>query len=397
MTLPENPEELLRAAASLLLGDVPELARLCVREIRAQEPVYAGLPDGPTEEVHEVVTSALRARLERLAADGPGFEGALGRLRSIAVTRARQGIALDALLHAYAVCGTVLWQQLVDTVHARWPDRIPLMLPLARRMWDDRENGTETLADAYRETLGEEAVDRAARMRRLLALLVEGAADPLVLGGAATALGLPRSGRFAVAVTRGHSRLPGPAAPEPPLTTGSGMRLLRAPGEGGDTILAVLGPRPPDELDAVLRADGGVRAGIGPVVGSLAGLGRSTRLARAALATCTAPGEVARWRSRMPGGLVAAGQDLGGRLADHVLGTVLALPPEEHDGLLATLAAWLDHEGSPRRAAEHLGCHRNTVLNRLRRLEQLTDRRLARPRDVVELALALEAYRLRQR
>ncbi|NEE43896.1 PucR family transcriptional regulator, partial [Streptomyces sp. SID8455] len=39
-------------------------------------------------------------------------------------------------------------------------------------------------------------------------------------------------------------------------------------------------------------------------------------------------------------------------------------------------------------------CHRNTVLNRLRRFEQLTGRCLTRPRDAVEVSLALAARRL---
>ncbi|MEK8145669.1 helix-turn-helix domain-containing protein [Streptomyces sp. M10(2022)] len=46
------------------------------------------------------------------------------------------------------------------------------------------------------------------------------------------------------------------------------------------------------------------------------------------------------------------------------------------------------------RAAARLFCHRNTVFNRLRRLEQLTSRSLSRPRDLVEMMLALDAYRL---
>ncbi|CAM5475457.1 helix-turn-helix domain-containing protein [Streptomyces hirsutus] len=39
-------------------------------------------------------------------------------------------------------------------------------------------------------------------------------------------------------------------------------------------------------------------------------------------------------------------------------------------------------------------CHRNTVLNRLRRYEQLTGRSLSRPFDLVEVTLALTARRL---
>jgi hypothetical protein len=40
-----------------------------------------------------------------------------------------------------------------------------------------------------------------------------------------------------------------------------------------------------------------------------------------------------------------------------------------------------------------LGCHRNTVTNRLHRIERLTGHRVDRPRDVVELALALARAR----
>ncbi|WP_262402236.1 PucR family transcriptional regulator [Actinomadura sp. CNU-125] len=62
--------------------------------------------------------------------------------------------------------------------------------------------------------------------------------------------------------------------------------------------------------------------------------------------------------------------------------------------LLSTLDTWLNCGGSAARAAERLFCHRNTVLNRLRKIEQLTRRRLARPSDLVELVLALSAVRL---
>ncbi|MYS64099.1 PucR family transcriptional regulator, partial [Streptomyces sp. SID5473] len=78
-------------------------------------------------------------------------------------------------------------------------------------------------------------------------------------------------------------------------------------------------------------------------------------------------------------------------VADQVLGPLRTLDPAERAELLTTLAAWLDRGGSTRRAGELLYCHRNTVLNRLRRLERLTGRTLSNPRDVVDLAMALEA------
>ncbi|WP_410050015.1 helix-turn-helix domain-containing protein [Actinomadura sp. CNU-125] len=49
--------------------------------------------------------------------------------------------------------------------------------------------------------------------------------------------------------------------------------------------------------------------------------------------------------------------------------------------------------GSASRVADDLFCHRNTVQNRLRRLEELTGRSLAVPADVIDLGLAVQAFR----
>lgn len=91
---------------------------------------------------------------------------------------------------------------------------------------------------------------------------------------------------------------------------------------------------------------------------------------------------------------MATQPDLAAHLREIVLGPVLALEPAERDTLLRTLRVWLDCAGSTAAAAERLYCHRNTVLNRLRRLEHLTGRKLAHPRQALELALAVEAVRL---
>lgn len=86
--------------------------------------------------------------------------------------------------------------------------------------------------------------------------------------------------------------------------------------------------------------------------------------------------------------LVAAEAELAARLRQVVLGPVLALPVEDRRTLMTTLGTWLACQGSTTYAAQRLYCHRNTVSNRLRRLEQLTGRSLTDPRHVVELALA---------
>jgi DNA-binding PucR family transcriptional regulator len=130
------------------------------------------------------------------------------------------------------------------------------------------------------------------------------------------------------------------------------------------------------------------------VVG-LTELGRARRLAELALRTCP-PGsrQIVRLDRRMAGALVVGQPEMASLLVTDVLGGLLELDPADRAVLLETLDAWLDCEGSAGRAAGRLYCHRNTVFNRLRRLEQLTSRSLSRPRDLTEMTLALDAFRL---
>jgi len=78
-------------------------------------------------------------------------------------------------------------------------------------------------------------------------------------------------------------------------------------------------------------------------------------------------------------------------------GAVLAgfgdLPDEEREILFDTFRVWQDSDASVGGAVQVLFCHPNTVRHRLRRIEKRTGRSLSRPRDVVELCLALEVHR----
>jgi hypothetical protein len=68
------------------------------------------------------------------------------------------------------------------------------------------------------------------------------------------------------------------------------------------------------------------------------------------------------------------------------------LPSEERDILFETFRVWLDNNASVRASAEVLFVHPNTVRKRLHRIERRTGRSLSRPRDVIELTLALEVH-----
>ena len=90
--------------------------------------------------------------------------------------------------------------------------------------------------------------------------------------------------------------------------------------------------------------------------------------------------ERARKATRVEAGL------LGGPLP------VLRAHDERHGtAFLPTLAAWLDHFGDPKGAAQALGVHPNTLRHRLRRIAEVADPKLSSPRVRLALRLQLSA------
>ncbi|HVB26698.1 MAG TPA: helix-turn-helix domain-containing protein, partial [Mycobacteriales bacterium] len=103
---------------------------------------------------------------------------------------------------------------------------------------------------------------------------------------------------------------------------------------------------------------------------------------------------MARLTDHLPQALLVSSPVLTRLLIDDVLSEVLALRPREAEVLLDTLEAALECDGSPTQAARRLHIHRNTALNRLRRIETLTRRRLDRPHDRLRLHLAVLGLRM---
>ncbi|MET8729841.1 helix-turn-helix domain-containing protein [Streptomyces parvus] len=257
---------------------------------------------------------------------------------------------------------------------------------------------------------------RGTRYGALLGPLLAGGATPDLVTRAARGLGLPERGRYAVVVlgtpvpdavvadgpdVDGARWWWGSAEGSPGAAEASPGEAEGSPGaaearEGGREVAVVLlGPAGAARAVARLRELGAGPGGVSPVVGSLAELGAARRLAGTALLTCE-PGsrEIVRLDERLPAALLVSRPELSTRLLAEVFGPLLTLVPAERSLLVETLEAWLECGGSVGRAAARLGCHRNTVFNRLRRLERLTARSLSRPRELVDLVLALEVLRL---
>jgi purine catabolism regulator len=77
-----------------------------------------------------------------------------------------------------------------------------------------------------------------------------------------------------------------------------------------------------------------------------------------------------------------------------VLGPLLAYDEEHATELVRSLVVFLEENRSWQRSAKRLHVHKQTLVYRMRRVEELTDRSLRSTADVVQLWLALEALQL---
>ncbi|MCA1666099.1 MAG: helix-turn-helix domain-containing protein [Thermomicrobia bacterium] len=80
--------------------------------------------------------------------------------------------------------------------------------------------------------------------------------------------------------------------------------------------------------------------------------------------------------------------------SDEVLGGLVAYDEKRGGGLVSTLEAYLDLGGGMQEIADRLYIHRNSLIYRLRRIEELTGRLLADPHDRLLLHLALKVRQM---
>ncbi|MEE4491346.1 helix-turn-helix domain-containing protein [Streptomyces sp. BE230] len=412
----------LHRAARSLVEALPELTDRLVEALREQEPAYRSAIEADAAEIWQEVHHSLRHNVGSLIQPREFRDAAHRTSRRIGEVRAEQGLPLDAVLHAFRMGGAMVWQDLVDDTARRHPEDIRLLVHVAADVWNFVDEHCGVVADAYRQTERRLAWRRENRQRLMTAALLDGTAQIAELPDAAAMLGLPEHGRYAVLAVSTARRAPHGTA-QPPMTLPAGADALWHPGPDAEFAILPLtwgegaaeratpltdpaGPAAPEGDDAPagdvelaalaagLCAPPGARVGISSVVVGLAALGDARRLAETALRACPAGGGVVLLDEQLPAALVVSSPGLGSALATRVLGPLDRLDPADRDVIIETLTAWLDSDGSAQRAGARLYCHRNTVLNRLRRFEQLTGRCLTRPSDAVEVSLALTARRL---
>lgn len=366
------------ALVGRLRDDADQLIDAFVTRVKSIPPYGRGLvPQDRLVADADLTFEYLLRRIAGLAV--PARLGGVGA--AIGRDRARRGVPLNDLLTAVRLDFRVLWDGLRERAA---PDDEPLLVARVEDVWTAVEDYTTQIQVSYqaeaallaRERLGE-------RTMLVAALLSSDDPDPDEVARLAVALDVDVDADLLVAASSAASAALLRQAAD---RLGSGGRMVHVQSTGRHSVLLA---RWSGGTGAAVRAAlTGVPCGVGPVAHGLANVPRSARLA-AEIVDVLPDADEPRvlddaWLPLAAARLGDAASDL----VDAVLGGLAAVP-RERERLLETVRAFA-RSGSVQGVAAELYCHRNTVLNRLRRFAELTGRDVTAPADAAVVLLALE-------
>ncbi len=389
-----------RSLAGAVLQRVGPLTDQLVRTIIERNPGYRAVNVVPHEDLwrscHDNITRILQLIVTGRDVDAER-DDYYDAARATGHRRAEQAMPLDDVLRSFRLGGRLIWDALIDEARRAGGVESDRLLDLGSLVWEVVDRTSSQVAAAYHET--ERQLVRADEQRKVAlweGLLSGRATDPAFAYEAARIVGLPEDGPYLVAaadlradfseVTRGLAEAL------------AGRGIESAWHSRADLVVGLVALGSPDYGPAagVLGEACDFRVGLSLVVDGLAEVQSGYRQAVLALRTLGPDGRaVVALEERLPEALLVDAPTVSQRLVELWLGPLLRLPHAERDVLLATLEHWVATAGSTARTAEAAHCHRNTVINRLRRVQAVTGRDLANGPIPLELALALRARRLR--
>ncbi|MFD6140947.1 PucR family transcriptional regulator [Promicromonospora sp. NPDC060271] len=356
-------------------------------EILHAEPVH---PD--TRLPAAVVQPLVRANLAEILAALAGEPSSLEPARKTGRVTAAEGVPLDLLQHAYRLAGLRVWEELARRLRSRTDTSA--LLRASSRVWFAIDRSSNVAVRTHLEASAGLS-ENMARTELLRGVLTGAVHD---LETARRALGLPADVMLVVAVTAPGVPVVPAAAVVPPAPDGAAdaaRPTVRWLTHEGARLTLVAAPTSEDTYGALASLAARTRTGASRPFTRLADAPAALVEARTAVRSLPL-GRVglARYGDRPLDALLVADGERAAELATAVLRGLRDRDPRDEELLLATVEAWFEHGGSGTRAAAALHCHRNTVLNRLARVADLTGRDVNDPRAAAELYAAVRALRL---
>jgi DNA-binding PucR family transcriptional regulator len=404
----ETRHEEARARAALadvardLRGDLQPLAARVDAAVLAAVPALSAEPD--IRLALERSTEANLADILTLLAE-PGLPvdtGVPPEALALATALVRRGVDPGDLVHAYLVGQNELWRAWMEELAGRLPSGPPLIIALELSSSRIFTRADFLVAQLMRH-IDRERVrwmgGALARRTQLVQELLAGEEQDVSEASRALGYDLDRCVLAAVLWDAGgtddpgarHDGLEGQAACIA-RAAGVARALTLAPAEA--TLWAwVAAPDPPEldhveeELSESLGPSQGVALGL-PAAG-LEGfrVGHQEAMQARRVAELGGRTGVVRYDRVEAVSLVSDDLDRVARFVQRTLGPLTA-DDDATARLRETLLAWLAEGGNARRAAERLHAHKNTVLYRLQRAQQILGRPLDEGRGDLELALS---------
>jgi hypothetical protein len=388
---PDAIDPVVRDLCRTLLPRIDEFAERMATRIRAQEPLYRDGHVVTPDELRRSCRNNLSYVFGRLAGEPTiGIEVP----RATGIRRGETGVPLSAVLQAFRIGGRLIWDILIEHANEHTRD---VLLRSAADIWAVSDDLAAAAAEGYRIA----SADRARQDSQLRSALLNGLLDGRLGDGSqlwesAALLKLPQHGAFVVVAAEcpapGQEALPEIEDRLRRHDVASAWRLDAELQEG----LVSLRPRfGLEQLCTELEPIASGRVGLSEPYPSLDQAPTALRQAQLACAAAT-PGTTSliRFDDEPIAVLLVSAPDASFSVARRILGPVLDLPDSDRILLIDTMRTWLAEAGSTSAAAGRLHVHRNTVRYRLRRLEELTGRKLTDPLDVSELHVALECARM---
>jgi hypothetical protein len=371
-------EERWTSLVGRLRVDAGVLVAAFVARVRAVPPYGRGVV--PTDRLETDAHLTFDYLLRRLAGQ-PVPERLLATGPSIGRDRARRGVPLNDLLTAVRLDFRVLWAALRECAD---PADEALLVARAEDVWNVVEEYSTQIQVSYQAEAAVLARERMGERTMLVAALLSSAVpDPDEVARVAVALDVDVDADLLVAAASPASGLRLRQAADRLAADG---RMVHVQSTGRHVVLLA---RWDGGTGAPVRAVlAGVPCGVGPLAHGLAAVPRSARLAGElvdVLPDLGGPREL--FDAWLP--LAAARlADTAGELVGAELAGLADAAPRERDRLLETVRAYAA-TGSVAEVAARVYCHRNTVLNRLRRFAELTGRDVTVPTDAAVVLLAL--------
>ncbi|HEV7931165.1 MAG TPA: helix-turn-helix domain-containing protein [Actinomadura sp.] len=387
-------------AASMLL-QVPVLTDALVHTIREQNLGYRTVNVVPMDDLWRSCHDNITRVLQLLAGshrdkDAPEDDGYYDAARETGRRRAEQRMPLDDVLRSFRLGGRLVWEALIDQAREQSAVDNAGLLDVATRVWEVVDATSAQVALAYHAAERQLVRFDEQRKAALWEGLLRGRAKDLAFAyEAARILDLPVEGPYAVVAADDRAGDDG--------TTVLLSERLAACGIGSawqvraSTLvgLLALGESALGTALGILRETLDAPAGVSSVVHGLAEADVAYRQATLTRRTLHPRRfEVVTLEERLPEALLLGSPELAERLVRLWLGPLQDLPADDRRLLLDTLETWVSTAGSTTRTAEAVHCHRNTVINRIRRIQTITGRDFAAGTTPVELLLALRAARL---